>query len=168
MAIGFRAEVELQRFAAQFRGQSHYLADQTFLESAQLTQQFGSCMVKAYAMLLDKLTKGEGFVEQEICSDLSLQSAIQREMVDYVRLVTNRMQIFIFSISDCFHAKKKQANGNPHQHEEPVVEQCNRFECERNGEPFVEESGPSTWPDSPDPVVVTSRGEGEEREEENF
>lgn len=121
-----------------------YLSDQTYLESAQIAQHFGSFATDMYGFLLDKVTKGGGFVEQEIKSDVTLRNAVQRELVEYVRIITNRLQILIFSGVNVLNGKKKQLaqnGGNDTPSERPHVDQF------RDGvsQPPVPQGGATEW-----------------------
>ena len=89
-----------------------FLQDQTYIDASQLIQDTSHFAMQAYAWSLDKLTRGEGFVDEEIRSDASLQKAIERELVYFAQFITNRMQVVMFSMSDVFNAhKKKKADG---------------------------------------------------------
>jgi hypothetical protein len=100
-----------------------YLNDQSFLDAAQITQHIGTFATNLYGMLLDKMTKSDGFVEEEIKNDLTLKNAIQRELIDYVKHITNRFQIAIFSTVNVINGKKKQqANNSVSSHGQPNLE----------------------------------------------
>ena len=100
-----------------------YLSDRTFMQSAVMCQQFSDVTVNAYGFLLDKLTKGNGFVESEIKSDISLKVAMSREMIFFMQVITNRIQILILTTLNVFNAKKKQAQydvrNSGYQHYQP-------------------------------------------------
>ena len=85
-----------------------YLNDVTFLESAQLIQTAGDIGVQVYGLILDKLLKGDGFIQTEITNDVTLKQVMQRELVQYVKLITNRLQILIFSGVNVLNGKKRQ------------------------------------------------------------
>ena len=55
-----------------------YLNDQEFLEGSQIAQSFGSFSTDVFGFVLDKLLKGEGFIETEIKNDITLKNTIQR------------------------------------------------------------------------------------------
>ena len=79
-----------------------YLSDRTFMDSAQMCQNFSHVALETYAFILDKVVKGNGFVEQEINSDVTLKDAISREMIEIVTKITNRIQILILtSVNIC-------------------------------------------------------------------
>ena len=95
-----------------------YLEDQSYLDSAELVKSTSTFVLRAYAMIMDKIYKGEGHVEEELTNDLTLQSAIERELIAFAKFINNKMAIGIFTCSDIVNAKKKQAEVAKHS---PVI-----------------------------------------------
>jgi len=91
-----------------------YLSDQSFLNSAENYQQCSEIIANVYAFVVDKLSKGDGFVEAEIKNDISLRNSIQKEMVEILKTITNRLQIGLFSVIDVIHGKKRQSDASHH------------------------------------------------------
>ena len=85
-----------------------YLSDRTFMDSAQMCQNFSHVALETYAFILDKVVKVNGFEEQEMNSDVTLKDAISREMIEIVTKITNRIQILILTSVNIFNGKKKQ------------------------------------------------------------
>jgi hypothetical protein len=138
-----------------------YLADQQYLESAQMVQSFGSFAKDIYGFVLDKLVKGDGYVEAEIKNDITLEQALQRELVEYCKFITNRLQILIFSSINVINGKKKQKQNGPCQQSE----RNNIYELpDRNTFENVQESGPNTW--ESDPIEFGPNGNEDEVGEE--
>ncbi len=107
-----------------------YLVDQDFLAGAQLSDQFSDVTTNVIAYLVDKISKGDGYVEQELKCDISLRNCIQKELVDVLKIMTNRMQIAIFSVVDIVSGKKKQQ-----QHPEEKKDQyAASVQCYDNGQ----------------------------------
>lgn len=136
------------------------------MEAASLTQTAGSVAIDIYAMILDKLSKGDGYVEAEIKNDLSLKAAMQRELIDYVKLITNRFQILIFSGVNILNGKKRQRENAPAtpisaatEFSDRRSEQISDEGREQITESIATNSDPTTWSIEPDP---------EAREEEDI
>ena len=85
-----------------------YLHDQEFLASAKLSDQFSDVVTSVYAFIVDKMAKGDGFVEAEIKNDVSLRDCIHKELVDVLKIMTNKMQCVVFSLVDITQGKKRQ------------------------------------------------------------
>ena len=147
-----------------------YLNDVTFLESAQLIQTAGDIGVQIYGLILDKFLKGDGFIQTEITNDVTLKQAMQRELVQYVKLITNRLQILIFSGVNVLNGKKRQREhaslhefqgcGQPELHRES--------EQQGPGEVFRESGGEASreWDASSDSRTLDGRERDEEKHEE--
>lgn len=138
-----------------------YLQDQTFLEGAKVAQDFGSFITDIYGFVLDKITKGDGFVEAEVKNDLSLRNAIQRELIEYVKHITNRLQVVIFSGADVLQGKKKQRNGTNDQTSQGI--NVDEFR-DRVSQPIVEEWNEHEYPGPSEPTPGQTDQNREEEE----
>jgi hypothetical protein len=84
-----------------------------------------------YALLLDKLSGGEGFVEQELKADVSLRQCIEVEMANICQYLTNRYKLAALSTIDVTNAKRRQFLEAPPP--DPVVEEINGAESKDSG-----------------------------------
>lgn len=144
-----------------------YLNDQTFLEGSEIARNFGDFATDFYGFVLDKLTKGDGYVEAEIKNDLTLKSAVQRELVEYVKHITNRIQIFVFSSINVVNGKKKQSLNAPLCSTERTSEGPNIHELHQPlSRQDLDENRAENWEPSPDSVEFGDRGEEAEIRED--
>ena len=92
-----------------------------------------------WALAMDIILKGNGFVKQQIENDLSLRDAIEEEGVNFVSFFNNRCKFMALTTVDCFNGKRQQLVSQP---ETIVIEESN----DRSGEKATEL----------DPVIVQS------------
>ena len=92
-----------------------------------------------WALAMDIILKGNGFVKQQIENDLSLRDAIEEEGVNFVSLFNNRCKFMALTTVDCFNGKRQQLVSQP---ETIVIEESD----DRSGEKATEL----------DPVIVQS------------
>ena len=97
-----------------------------------------------WALSMDIILKGNGFVKQQIENDLSLRDAIEEEGVNFVSFLNNRCKFMALTTVDCFNGKRQQLVSQP---ETIVIEESN----DRSGEKATEL----------DPVTVQSTVSGE-------
>ena len=86
-------------------------------------------------MFCDFVLKGDGYVEREIMSDLSLRASIQSEGTEYVQFLSNRARIFLLTFVDVVNGKRNMWD---HQKENVVDVTCHESEAvqtENNSEP---------------------------------
>jgi len=100
-------------------------------------------------------------VKEQLMSDMSLRNAIQKELLQYSQYLTNRVQIFIFTLTDCIEGKKRQQasirNNEPRIIEIPSSEHNVNELDNGNSSTAVEQGGqceysaatdsPRTWND---------------------
>ena len=82
----------------------------------QLRENVFNTVHTAYAFTIDFLTKGGGYVREQIQNDLSLRTSIETEGADFVKYLNNKLKIVALSTSDVFHGKIEQRKHEP----EPV------------------------------------------------
>ena len=97
-----------------------------------------------WALAMDIILKGNGFVKQQIENDLSLRHAIEEEGVNFVSFLNNRCKFMALTAVDCFNGKRQQLVSQP---ETIVIEESD----DRSGEKAAEL----------DPVTVQSTVSGE-------
>jgi hypothetical protein len=67
------------------------------------------------AMLMDTLSKGNGFVQSEIENDQTLRQSLELEGAVFVNFLTNRWKILTLTAVDTFNGKKLQRLSEPAQ-----------------------------------------------------
>jgi hypothetical protein len=63
---------------------------------------------KTFALILDTVARGDGYVEEELLADQTLKSALIEEMYGLVGFLTNKYRIIALTTADCTHAKRRQ------------------------------------------------------------
>ena len=121
-----------------------FLADNDFQTSAENSDNLTEVCAQMYAWFLDKVTKADGHVSEEVLADVSLHDCIHKELVDIMQFVTNRAKFLVYSLNDVFQGKKRQlairddgtfvANGpgSMESRESPFAEQDGGA-CEQQG-----------------------------------
>ena len=66
-----------------------------------------------WALCVDKMTRGDGFVQTELKNDLSLRAAFETEGQNLVKFLTNRYKIVALTAIDGFNGKKHQVDAQP-------------------------------------------------------
>ena len=66
-----------------------------------------------WALCIDKMTRGDGFVQTELKNDLSLRAAFEIEGQKFVQFMTNRYKIIALTAIDGFNGKKQQVLSQP-------------------------------------------------------
>ena len=85
-----------------------------------------------WALSMDIVLKGNGFVKQQIENDLSLRQAIEEEGVNFVSFLNNRWKFMALTAVDCFNGKRQQIVLQP----EPIIVQ--EESDDRSGEKATE------------------------------
>jgi len=122
-----------------------FLSDSVYFDSVEMMQKASVYVHELYSLILDTCGKGDGFVKEQLMSDMSLRNAIQKELLQYSQYLTNRAQIFIFTLTDCIEGKKRQQasirNNEPRIIEVPNSEYNVNEHDNRNSPTVVEPNG---------------------------
>jgi hypothetical protein len=118
--------------AEQWRSVSRYsvlrldqwVQDKEFEQTTAFHENVFDFVHKSYAVILDKLSGGAGYVEDQLLCDLSLKAALVEECYKMVGFITNKYRILALTTADCTHAKRLQWKENPPV-ETHVVEEIN-------------------------------------------
>jgi uncharacterized Fe-S cluster-containing protein len=115
-----------------------WLSEQDYVTQTQLYGTVADFVHDIYAMMCDKLSRGDGYVESEIKGDLSLKDCIRHELGTIVSYLTNRWKLIALSTIDISNAKRRQLLDNPMpiieetNGDEPVMDQQNNIETGHN------------------------------------
>ena len=100
----------------QYRSVSRYKKDRLrdwldqkeFDSDAQLLETVFTFAHQVFSTAVDFITKGEGFVKERLCNDLTLRAAIEDEGRDAVKWLSNKSKIAFLTCSDTFEGKMEQ------------------------------------------------------------
>ena len=85
-----------------------FCEEQAFHQQKALCKQVFDSTHQWLAWLLDKVSAGDGFVENEILADVSLRQSLEQEGAAFVSLLENKVKIVLLTITDTLHAKRVQ------------------------------------------------------------
>lgn len=85
-----------------------FMDDLDYVASHETYEKVSEILTHVFAYFMDRVTKGEGEVEKEIKNDISLRNCVHKELVEVIKIVSNRMQIGFFTMIDILEGKKKQ------------------------------------------------------------
>ena len=122
-----------------------FVQERTFEQQQHLYNTVFGFAHTLWALSMDLVLKGNGFVKQQIENDLSLRQAIEEEGVNFVSFLNNRCKFMALTAVDCFNGKRQQIVLQP---ETIIVQEEND---DRRGEKATEL----------DPITVQSTVSGE-------
>ena len=111
-----------QQRMEQFVQEQEFMNDQAMYDSI-----FGFAH-RVIALAMDTISRGDGYVRDEIEADVSLRQAIESEGSAFVQFLSNRFKIVALTTVDVFNGKRKEIENRPTA---TLVEEC---EDEINGE----------------------------------
>jgi hypothetical protein len=94
-----------------------FVDQKEFQQSAALRSSVFDGLHKAYAFVADKLSAGDGYVQEQMLSDMSLRESIQNEAIPLFRYLNNKAKIAFLSANNVVQGKIKQ------RIEAPVIEE---------------------------------------------
>ena len=94
-----------------------YVDRKEFEQSAALRNSVFDGVHRAYAFLADKISGGEGFVQEQMLSDMSLRESIEDEALPLFKFLTNKAKIAFLTGNNVVQGKIKQ------RAEAPVIEE---------------------------------------------
>jgi hypothetical protein len=109
-----------------------FVQERTFEQQQQLYNTVFGFAHTLWALSMDIILKGNGFVKQQIENDLSLRQAIEEEGVNFVSFLNNRCKFMALTAVDCFNGKRQQIILQP----EPLIVQ--EESDDRSGEKAAE------------------------------
>jgi hypothetical protein len=93
-----------------------FVENRSFERSILLRKSLFDGVHKIYAMFLDKVSRGDGYVAERISSDQTLRDSIEAECAPLVKFLNNKAKIAFLSINNVVHGKMQQ------KAEQPTVE----------------------------------------------
>lgn len=100
----------------QWKAVSHYnekrleefISEKVFEQNQALAQTVFDGAHKILAGVLDKISQGGGFVEEQILADVTLRQSIEQEGADFVFLIQNKARILFLTLLDTVNGKRTQ------------------------------------------------------------
>ena len=84
-----------------------------FESSKEFSNQVFSFMHGMLALVLDTVSRGDGYVKEEIMNDLSLRESIELECKDIVHYLHNKTKLILLSSIDVYNGKCKEIANRP-------------------------------------------------------
>ena len=131
-----------------------FVDQKEFDQSAALRGSVFDGIHQMYAFVADKLSRGEGYVQEQMLSDQSLRESIEQEALPLFQYLNNKVRIALLTGNNVVQGKIKQ------KAESPAVQEI--FEVKEN----EESAGSSETPDFLGENPVSDLGGTEERGEE--
>lgn len=101
-----------------------WVQDAEFRQKKELAQTVFDTAHRFLAAGLDKLTRGDGFVESQILNDLTLRQSIEEEGYEYLAYVENKVRLLVLTVLDTVNGKRLQIRaGGGAAGGGPVIEQ---------------------------------------------
>ena len=85
-----------------------WLEQKEFEVDHNLKNSVFSFVQQAYAFVLDKLTKGDGHVQNQIANDLTLRQSLEDEGRNLLQYLSNKSKILVLTSADVYHGKSEQ------------------------------------------------------------
>ena len=85
-----------------------FIDEHTFNQQTMLHDNVFGFIHSTWALCIDKLCTGDGFIQEQIQNDLSLRAALEHEGQNLVQFMTNRYKIAILTIVNGCNGKKQQ------------------------------------------------------------
>jgi hypothetical protein len=106
-----------------------FIDEHTFNQQTMLHDSVFGFVHDMWALCVDKLFVGDGYIREQIKNDLSLRAAFEHEGQNLVQFMTNRYKIAVLTVVNGCNGKKRQ------QEAQPVVIEVNGTDCPENTEP---------------------------------
>jgi hypothetical protein len=87
---------------------AEFCQEQQFSRDQQMYDNIFDAAHHMYAFAMDKLSRGNGYVENDLKSDVSLRECIEVELMAVCRFLTNRWKFMALSSIDIANAKRRQ------------------------------------------------------------
>jgi len=94
-----------------------YIDKREFENNANLRSSVFDGVHRAYAFIADKLSAGDGYVQEKMLQDMSLRDSIENETLPLFKYLNNRIKIAVLSANNVVQGKIKQ------KAETPVIEE---------------------------------------------
>jgi hypothetical protein len=90
-----------------------WVAEKEYEKQAELYSTVAEFAHQMFAVVLDKLTRGDGYVETELKADQSLKECLRNELGSIVSYLTNRWRLGALTAIDVTNAKRRQLLERP-------------------------------------------------------
>ena len=111
-----------------------FVFEQEFNSQKDLHNSVFTFLHQLVAIVLDTVSKGDGHVQAEIMSDLSLRESLEQEGSQFLTYLTNRARIAALIGIDTFNGKRKEiASRPPPMHIEEIKNDHTTEETETKG-----------------------------------
>ena len=97
----------------KFERQKEYVEEKRFLEEKQLSETVFNATHNCLGVVLDYVTQGEGYVENEIKNDLSLRHAIEEEFQNILYLFNNKIKILFLTSVNVWNGHRIRLRNQP-------------------------------------------------------
>jgi hypothetical protein len=135
-----------------------FVDQKEFDQSAALRGSVFDGIHRMYAFVADKLSGGEGFVQEQVLSDQSLRESIEQEALPLFQYLNNKVRIALLTGNNVVQGKIKQ------KAESPVVQEI--FEVKENEESAGSSETPNFLGENPVSDLGGTEEGGEEGEED--
>jgi hypothetical protein len=90
-----------------------FIDQKSFEKTANLRNSVVEGIHSAYAFLIDKLSKGDGYISDRILQDDNLKDSIQDEIIPIFSYINNKLKIGILSGTHIYNGKMEQRKHQP-------------------------------------------------------
>jgi hypothetical protein len=87
-----------------------FIEEKKYEQSKEIEQAVFDSAHKVLALLMDKISRGDGHVHEQIMRDLSLRKALGEGLQEYIVYLNNKIKIIALLSIDVFNGKNKQRN----------------------------------------------------------
>jgi hypothetical protein len=124
-----------------------WVAEKEYEKQAELYSTVTDFAHEMFAMVFDKLSRGDGYVESELKADQSLKECLRNELGSIVSYLTNRWRLGALTMIDVTNAKRRQLIENPPLEPE-IIEEINGNDIENQDSQssstnFMEQQSPN-------------------------
>ena len=92
-----------------------FIESKEYDQNNKMTTSVFDFIHSTLGIMLDKISQGDGFVEDKIRNDMLLRESIEFEGAEFVRYMNSKMRVIALSLIDTYNGKRQQ------QKEKPVV-----------------------------------------------
>ena len=92
-----------------------FIESKEYDQNNKMTTSVFDFIHSTLGIMLDKISQGDGYVEDKIRNDMLLRESIEFEGAEFVRYMNSKMRVIALSLIDTYNGKRQQ------QKEKPVV-----------------------------------------------
>ena len=102
-----------------------FITEKDFERQQQIYTSVFGFVHQLWALAADTIARGNGHVQRELESDMSLRQSIEAEGTQFVQFLSNRWRLLALTGVDVFNGKKSQRLAEPVVQEEHIEEEIN-------------------------------------------